>query len=291
MHAQLIPIIAPVMICTAIGYFWARLGRPFDTQFIGSLVLMLGTPCLIFSTVVKMDLKMADFGAMSLMAFGVISLTALMAWPILKAAKLSVRGYLPPVMMPNAGNVGLPLCMFAFGDVGLAYGTAFFIVASIMMFTVGLSISAGSFSLREVFRIPVIYAVVAAFAFTFTGTAAPVWIVNTTSLIGGITIPLMLITLGISLAQLKVTGLYRSLVLSTLRISAGFLIALAFAEVFDLDRVSRGVLILQSSMPVAIFTYVIAERHKTEPEDVAGMAVISTFLMFVILPPLLWFVL
>jgi malate permease and related proteins len=291
MHAQLIPIIAPVMICTAIGYFWARLGRPFDTQFIGSLVLMLGTPCLIFSTVVKMDLKIADFGAMSLMAFGVISLTALVAWPILKAAKLSVRGYLPPVMMPNAGNVGLPLCMFAFGDVGLAYGTAFFIVASIMMFTVGLSISAGSFSLREVFRIPVIYAVVAAFAFTFTGTAAPVWIVNTTSLIGGITIPLMLITLGISLAQLKVTGLYRSLVLSTLRISAGFLIALAFAEVFDLDRVSRGVLILQSSMPVAIFTYVIAERYKTEPEDVAGMAVISTFLMFVILTPLLWFVL
>ena len=291
MHAQLIPIIAPVLICTAIGYLWARLGRSFDTQFVGSLVLMLGTPCLIFSTVVKMDLKMADFGAMSLMAIGVLSLTALTAWPILKITKLSVRGYLPSVMMPNAGNVGLPLCMFAFGDAGLAYGTAFFIVASITMFTVGLSISAGSFSAREVFRIPVIYSVAAAFAFTFTGTPAPLWLVNTTTLIGGITIPLMLITLGISLAQLRVRGLYRSLALSVVRISFGFLIAWAFAEILDLDRVSRGVLILQSSMPVAMFTYIIAERYKTEPEDVAGMAVISTFLMFVILIPLLWFVL
>ena len=234
---------------------------------------------------------MADFGAMSLMALGVISLTALAAWPILKVTKLSVRAYLPAVMMPNAGNVGLPLCMFAFGEAGLAYGTAFFIVASLTMFTAGLSISAGSFSFREVFRIPVIYAVAAAFAFTFTGTSVPIWLVNTTSLIGGITIPLMLITLGISLAQLRITGLYRGLALSVLRISAGFLIALAFAEAFDLDRISRGVLILQSSMPVAIFTYVIAERYHTEPEDVAGMAVISTFLMFVILTPLLWFVL
>ncbi|MEQ8194932.1 MAG: AEC family transporter [Rhodospirillales bacterium] len=291
MTAQLAPIIAPVLICAGIGYAWARIGRTFDTQLIGSLVIMLGAPCLVFTTVTKMDVKLDDFGIMSLSALCVFVVIAVLAAPLLKTAGLSIRGFLPVLSLNNTGNMGLPLCLFAFGETGLAYGMAYFIVSTLLMFTFGISVSAGSFSIREVLKIPIPYAIVAAFAFTFTGTKVPLWLGNTTGLIGGITIPLMLITLGISLARLRVSGLVRALILSVLRMAAAFGIAVLLADFLGLDKTARGVLILQSSMPAAVVTYVLAERYKTEPEEVAGIVVVSTTLMIFILPALLWFVL
>ena len=291
MIAQLAPIIAPVLICAGIGYAWARIGRTFDTQLIGSLVIMLGAPCLVFTTVTRMDVKLDDFGIMSLAGLGVIAVITVLAAPLLKIAGLSIRGYLPVLSMNNTGNMGLPLCLFAFGETGLAYGMAYFVVSTMLMFTFAISVSAGSFSVREVLKIPIPYAIVAAFAFTFTGTPVPVWLSNTTTMIGGITIPLMLITLGISLARLRVSGLMRATVLSILRMVVAFAVAVLLAHVLELDKTARGVLILQSTMPAAVVTYVLAERYKTEPEEVAGIVVVSTTLMIFILPALLWFVL
>ncbi|MEX2451848.1 MAG: AEC family transporter [Rhodospirillales bacterium] len=291
MIAQLAPIIAPVLICAGIGYAWARIGRTFDTQLIGSLVIMLGAPCLVFTTVTRMDVKLDDFGIMSLAALCVIAVITVLAVPLLKIAGLSIRGYLPVLSMNNTGNMGLPLCLFAFGETGLAYGMAYFVVSTMLMFTFAISVSAGSFSVREVLKIPIPYAIAAALGFTFTGTPVPVWLNNTTTMIGGITIPLMLITLGISLARLRVSGLVRATVLSALRMMVAFAVAVLLAHMLELDKTARGVLILQSTMPAAVVTYVLAERYKTEPEEVAGIVVVSTALMIVVLPALLWFVL
>jgi predicted permease len=101
----------------------------------------------------------------------------------------------------------------------------------------------------------------------------------------------MLITLGISLARLKVASVPRSLALSALRLVMGFAIGLALAAALGLDGATRGVLIVQLSMPVAVFNYLFAQRYKTAPEEVAGMVVMSTALSFASLPLLLWFVL
>jgi hypothetical protein len=101
----------------------------------------------------------------------------------------------------------------------------------------------------------------------------------------------MLITLGISLARLRVSGLVRATVLSVLRMMVAFAVAVLLAHVLGLDKTARGVLILQSTMPAAVVTYVLAERYKTEPEEVAGIVVVSTALMIAVLPALLWFVL
>ena len=54
---------------------------------------------------------------------------------------------------------------------------------------------------------------------------------------------------------------------------------------------ARGVLIVQSSMPVAVFNCLFAQRNQRAPEEVAGLVVISTALSFVTLPLLLWYVL
>jgi predicted permease len=124
-----------------------------------------------------------------------------------------------------------------------------------------------------------------------TGWSLPAWLSNTTGILGGATIPLMLITLGVSLAQLKVARWRHSLLFSLLRVLGGFGLAVLVAGLFGLQGIERGVLILQFSMPVAVFNYLLALRYEREPGEVAGMVVLSTLLAFVLLPFIVSFVL
>jgi len=123
------------------------------------------------------------------------------------------------------------------------------------------------------------------------GLKLPTWIENTIGVLGDITIPMMLLTLGVSLAQLKVNALGRNLLLSCVRLAGGFLIALTVAQIYDLPEKAEGVLIIQSSMPVAVFNFLFAQYYGRAHADVAAMVVISTALSFLTLPLLAYFVL
>ena len=194
-------------------------------------------------------------------------------------------------MFPNGGNVGLPLCLLAFGDQGLALGIAWFAIGAVGQFTVGVGIAAGSFSLRAIGRQPLVYTLAIALAFVLTGTRPPEFIARTTEILGGMLIPLMLLSLGASLATLTVSRPGRAFALSLVRLLGGFGVGLVAAWVFGLSGAARGVLLIQSSMPVAIFNYLFALRYEREPADVAGMIIITTLLSFLTLPALLLYVL
>ncbi|MCB2100858.1 MAG: AEC family transporter [Rhodobacterales bacterium] len=291
MYAELFSIIAPVFICAGIGFGWAKTGRPYDTELVTTLVTTVGGPCLIFNTLANIAfdggalLSMAGATLATIVVFGLVGLA------VLRLLGLSLRTFLPALMFPNAGNMGIPLSYLAFGDVGLAFGIAAFTVHSVLQFTLGVALASGSASLKALARVPLIYAVVLAVAFLALDIRPPEWLNNTTKILAGLTIPMMLITLGISLARLAVTRMSRSLGLSVLRLVMGFLVGLGVAQALGLEGAARGVLILDSAMPAAVFNYLFAQRYNNAPEEVAGIVVISTALAFLILPALMWFVL
>jgi predicted permease len=101
----------------------------------------------------------------------------------------------------------------------------------------------------------------------------------------------MLIALGVSLARLRIASLKLSLAIALVRLLLGFAVGNLVAWVFGLDGMLAGVLILQSSMPVAVFNYLFAQVYRRAPEEVAGAVVLSTFLSFASLPLLLLHVL
>ena len=72
------------------------------------------------------------------------------------------RTFLPALMFPNSGNIGLPTCLFAFGEQGLALAVSFFAMMIMLQFTVGIGIASGRVSLRTIITAPVLYAVAAA---------------------------------------------------------------------------------------------------------------------------------
>lgn len=291
MTAELFAIIAPVFLCAALGYGWARLGQPFQVDFVTNIVTNVGTPCLILSTLLKLEVTSAAFGEQALAAALVFAIVALCGCAILLALRLPFHSYLPALMFPNAGNMGLPLALFAFGERGLALGIGYFTVAATMQFTVGAGIAAGRASLGQLLRTPLIYTVLVGVICMVLEVETPRWISNTINLVGGLTIPLMLMALGVSLARLRVASLPRSMAFSALRLCLGFAVSLLVATLLGLDPVQKGVLILQSTMPVAVFNYLFASRYQRQPEEVASMVLISTALSFLALPLLLLFVL
>jgi malate permease and related proteins len=288
---QLFNIIAPVFFGAAFGFVWARLDKPFDSDFVTSLVFNLGTPLLVFSILTKLETDPKIFADLALVVVLAVILFYLISVVILKIARLDRRTYLAAIMIPNTGNVGLPLCFLAFGEQGLAFAIIVYTIVSLTQFTVGLSIASGTFSPRELLKNPLIYAVLAALFVMVTKIQLPDWLASTAHIYGQFAIPLMLIMLGVSLAKLKITSLPRNLALSVVRLSMGLGVGLFVTHLFDLEGVVRGVIVLECAMPAAVFNYALAMRYNNNPVEVAGLVVTSTLFAFATLPFLLAFVL
>ena len=291
MIIQLLSIMAPVFVGVTFGFIWSRLDKPFDEEFITSLVFNLGTPLLVFSTLTKLDTDPKAFAEIALVVVVALVLLFIISFLVLKILRLDPRTYLATIMIPNTGNVGLPLCFLAFGELGLAFAIIVYTIVSLTQFTLGVAIAAGSFSILELGRNSLIYAVLAALLVMVTNYQLPHWIASTVHIFGQLAIPLMLIMLGVSLAKLKITNLPRNLILSSLRLTMGLIVGLLVSYLFGLEGVARGVVVLECSMPAAVFNYMLAMRYKNSPEDVAGLVVTSTLFSFATLPLLLAFVL
>jgi predicted permease len=285
--ADIVAVMAPVFLIAALGYAWSRAGLPFDGAFVTTFMINVATPCLVFSTLSRMRFAGGELLTMVLAALGCIALAALAAVPLLLAARLSLRVYLPALSFPNAGNMGVPLCLFAFGETGLGLAVLFFATLSIAQFTLGPAMAAGRVDPGQMLRTPVAHAVWLALLLRGLGLGVPAWAANTTSLLGGCAVPLMLMSLGITLSRLRLGGIGRAGALSTCRLGLGFGVGLLVTRLMGLEGTMRGVVLLQSTMPVAVFNYLWAVRYGNAPEEVAGMVLGSTVLSFLTLPLLL----
>lgn len=285
-------IIAPVLIVSLIGFAWGKAEMPFDTTTITYASTHIGTPALILGVFMNLEITVDALSEIALASVLSIAAFAVIGIVVLKALGQSLSAYLPSIMLPNIGNMGLPLCLFAFGQEGLGLAIAYFAVGAVMQFTVGMSVaSGGAMNLAGLFKTPVLYAVALGVAFPVMDLKAPEWFDNTVNLLGGMTIPLMLTALGVSLSRLQFSSVRRGAMVAILRMVIGVGVGFGLAELMGLTGALRGVLIIQCSMPIAVYNYLFAELYENEPEAVAGGVLLSTVISFLTLPLLLLLVL
>lgn len=291
MYAQLVPILAPVFIVTLIGFGWARLSVPFQREFLTGLVMQIGVPCLILNGVVQLEAEASLFLAM--IGYALIALTTctIIGALLLRALGQPLRSYLPPIAFGNAGNLGLPLCLFAFGQQGLGLAIGFYLVGSVTQFIAGPLFQGREPMWRTLLTTPVNYAAIAGVLLLSTGTTLPLWLANTVGLLAGVAIPLMMLALGHSLGSFKVQRLPLAAGLAVARLGLGLAVGYTITLAFGLTGIERGVVLVQSAMPVAVFNYLLAARYDRHPEDIAGAIVLSTLMAFAGLPALLLFAL
>jgi predicted permease len=289
--AQLSGILLPVFVLAGIGYGWRFFNVPFDREFITRLILNVAGPCLIVDTLAELDMPLVDFLGMTAGSATLFVLTVVAAWVVLRVVGLPIRSYLPVLGIGNTGNLGLPLCLFAFGQEGLGLAVAVYVTNSVGQFTLTPILQADSSPLRTLLTTPVVYGALVGLVIMFADVTLPAWLHTSLGLVGGLLIPLMLIALGHTLGGLKVQRIGFSVGWGVARLAIGFAVAHAVAWIFGFEGVAKGVIVLQGTMPAAIFNYLFAARYNRVPDDIAGIVLTSTLISALTLPLLVSYVL
>ena len=280
-------ITAPVFLLAGIGFVWVRLGFEYRVQFVTRLAMTLAVPCLIFVALMRTEVAPEALAALSLASLAAYAVVMIASFLLVKALGLDVPTYVAPLAFGNTGNLGLPLALFAFGAEGLGYAVVVFAVMAILSFTIGIWIVAGAGSLKRVVQEPLVAATLLGALFLWQGWQTPVFLTNALELIGQMAIPLMLITLGVAVARLETRAMGQAFALSLVKVVICVGAGYGAAVLFDLAPVAAAVLIVQVATPVAVTSYLLAEKYGTEAQPVAGLVVASTLLSVVALPLIL----
>lgn len=280
-------VCAPVFLVAAAGFAWVRLGFEYRLEFVTRVAMTLALPCLIFVALMDSDI---DPGALQALAGATIvayAIVTVLLWAVVALARLDRRTYLAPIIMGNTGNVGLPLALFAFGETGLGYAVVVLAIMMVYSFTFGVWLVAGGGSLRPVLREPVVWATLLGLLFLWQDWSTPRFLTTTLELVGQMTIPLMLLTLGVAVARLTPARIGRAVWLSAVKAAICIAVAWIVGLAFPLDRTAFAILVLQLAAPVAVTSYMLAEKYGADAEAVAGLVVVSTSMAILVLPALL----
>ena len=193
---------------------------------------------------------------------------------------------LPPFFLPNTGNMGLPICLFAYGTLGMGVAAAISSLVVLLHFTINIFLASKRFDLNIILKSPSTYAVIIAVAFLYYDLEMPKFVLNTVMLLGYAMIVLILMSLGISLTQLKVFSFKSSFISSIGRVILGPIIGIIIIKIFNLSGYAAGVLLIQSSMPSAILTYLIASMYSPKKivDNISSMIVVSTLMSLITVP-------
>ena len=284
MIAEVAAVLAPVFVIAAIGYAWRLTGAPFDMPFVTHIIMYVAGPCLVFSSLSQLTLPLSQFWGM-VGAMIVVTLTvAAVSAALIKILGLSQRSFLPALTLGNTGNLGLPLCLFAFGEEGLGLAVAIYVTNSLLQFTFVPLLHTRVSLVRTVFGTPMLWGAVAGLVALLADLKIPTWFATTVESIGDLLIPLMLMALGNTVGGLKAHNLPRAFGLGAARLVISFVAAVGVSFALGLSGVAQGVLVLQGAMPAAVFSYLFAARYDRDADDIAGIVLVSTLLGAVTLP-------
>jgi len=293
-YIKLFEVLFPVFFVIGIGYFLGKKNPKIDTTFITNFAANIGTPAMIIyavtSTGITFDIFKDYFWyyLLAIISFAIVGIPTLY---FLKTKDI-IRE-LPPLILPNTGNMGVPICLFAYGTEGLGVSASITSIIILFHFTVGVFLADRKFNLNVILNNPPIYAIIFSAFVLYNDITLPTVIINTTEWLMFATIFLILMSLGIALIRLKVFSFYKAIVASLTRMIFGPIIGLLLIYYFNLDGFAAGVLLIQCSMPSAVLNYLVASIYSPKKiiDSVASTIVVSTLMSFITIPIVVFFAL
>ena len=291
-YIKIFEVIFPVFFVIGVGYYLGKKNPKFDTNFITIFAGNIGTPAMIFYTVTTTGITLNIFIHYFVYALLMIGGFALIGLILLFLLRKDLSMELPPLILPNTGNMGIPICLFAYGTEGLGIASAVASVIILFHFTLGIFLAKKKFSLDVVVKSPPVYAIIISVIFLFFQIQTPLFLENTTFLLTYATIFLVLMSLGIALTKLKFS-LKDSILLSLCRVILGPIIAFIIIYYFNLSGFAAGVLLIQSAMPSAILNYLVGSMYSPKKiiDSIASTIVVSTIISFFTIPIVVFFAL
>ncbi len=291
-YIKIFEVIFPVFFVIGIGYYLGKNNPKFDTNFITNFAGNIGTPAMIFYTVTTTGITLNIFISYFIYAIIMIAGFAAIGLILLFLLKKDLSMELPPLILPNTGNMGVPICLFAYGTQGLGVASAVASVIILFHFTLGVFLAKKKFSFDILIKSPPVYAIIVSVIFLYFKIKTPIFLENTTFLLTYATIFLVLMSLGIALTRFKFS-LKNSIIMSICRVLLGPVIAYIIIYNFKLSGLPAGVLLIQSAMPSAILNYLVGSMYspKKVVDSIAGTIVTSTLMSFITIPIVVFFAL
>ncbi|HEX7881051.1 MAG TPA: AEC family transporter [Candidatus Eisenbacteria bacterium] len=285
----------PAFLAAGAGTFLAwRLKVP--TAPLSRTALFLFSPCLIFKLVMAQPADPAPLLKMAGYVLTTLPIVGILAWITARALRLDrsmTAAMVLVALLPNAGNLGLAVNLFAFGKEGLAQAGLFFIVSALWSYSAGVVVAAmGKVGIRQAIlslvKLPALWAALVAFIFLGMGWRLPTPVHRSVDMLADAAIPIFLVVLGMQLVGVDWKARRGPVVAATaLRLLAGPAVALAMAVAWGLDGAARQAAVFQASMPTAVFASVIMSEFEGEAEFTSAVILTTTILSPLTLTPLM----
>ena len=285
-YLKLIEVLFPVFFVVGIGYYLGKKNPKIDTSFITNFGANIGSPAIVIYSVTTTGLSFNVFKdyffyyLLAIIGFAIVGIIFLVL------LKKDIIMELPPFILPNTGNMGLPICLFAYGNQGLGIAGAISSLIILFHFTLGVFLASKKFDLGVIIKSPAFYSIIVSVIFIYFNIEVPNFIVNTTMLLTYATIFLILMSLGIALTRLKIFSFNKALISSVARVLIGPVIGFLIIKYFNLTGAAAGVLLIQCSMPSAVLNYLVGSMYspKKVVDNIASMIVVTTILSSITVP-------
>lgn len=284
--ALLLNNLLPIFIIAGLGYLLSN-KLQLDPRPFSQVIFYILNPCLVFNLIIHSQLSDGDILRTIGFAGLIMAATGVIAWiggKLLRLDRRMMAATLLTSTLMNAGNFGLPVILFAFGEKATAYGSLFFVTMMLFSYTVGIIIaSMGTASIGQAFinllKVPTLYAMVLAFVFLRLQWQLPLPLDRSVKLLSDASIPSMILLLGMQFQAVEWTSKITPLAfVNVLRLMIGPALAFGLNLVFGLSGPARQASILESGMPIAVLTTILATEYDTEPSFVTAAVFTSTLL-------------
>jgi len=287
------PALISVALMVLLGAIAGRT-LSLEVHTLSQLSVYILAPALVADGLYRNHLSLhSAFGLLA--GFTLISLILyLVLWglgQILKLPPLTRKSLLATTLLPNNGNLGLPLLAFTLGEDGLQLAIIYMIGSSILLFGILPALLAGH-SIRSgltlTLKLPLMWAIAGGLGLQVWHLKLPANLEVTLNQLGQAAIPIALIILGLQLTRTRF-GLGRhELGATALKLLLAPLIAYGVGILLHLQAIDLQVLILQTAMPTAVNTVVLVTEFGGDAIKVARTVVSSTLASLITLPFLLW---
>jgi malate permease and related proteins len=286
---SLSPVI-PVFLLIGVGYVFAH-WKKINLAALTEIIVYLAAPCLVFTSLAGRSLFAVDIAVICAGAIGMVGGVGLLIWVYFVLFRFRSRGFALPVLFMNAGNMGMPLALFALGEPGLQRATLMFVIMSIFQYSLGIYIVSGKGNWKEIFRLPLPYATALGLSFNVGQIVVPEPLFRPLAMLGYSTIPLMLVSLGYRLHDVRSLRWGHALGGALLRVCGGFVAAYTTVAIIGAQDINRQLILLYGSLPAAVVNFVLTEKYGQDPELAASIVVLSTMLSLCAIPMVLWLIL
>lgn len=288
MISSLVNTIAPVFIIVLIGFFLGKYRlKEASMEFINYVNIHVFCPALVFSALILKPISISTSWPLIVGGILIILLPGILLTPI-RLPQFNHRAFLVSGMFKNTGNIGIPLAVLAYGTESLSDIIILFVIANSLHFSLGLFLLSNDSKRWLWLHNPNIWAAFLGISLAHHTHLLPSFVLTSTEMLGQVTIPMMLFSLGVRLSQDRIEHIAVALKVNLLYLLTGAIAVVIIIWLLPLTPDWQRLLILAAFLPPAVLNFMLCEHYQASPNQVASVVLLGTLMAIGAIPFAIW---